>query len=155
VDTASLTDRAWPILRRVMSGHTWIYRATNGLIGRRFPGLPPSLLLDNVGAKTGVRHTTPLGYIEDGSDLVVVASKGGYPRNPAWYHNLRANPDTTVQIGGERREVHARVASPEERERLWPRVVAAYGGYGDYQKRTSREIPLVILEPRPASGGVG
>ena len=79
---------------------------------------------------------------------MIVASKGGHPHNPAWYHNLRATPDTTVQIGAERRAVHARVASPEERERLWPKAVATYAGYGNYQKRTDREIPLVILEPR-------
>jgi F420H(2)-dependent quinone reductase len=79
---------------------------------------------------------------------VLVASKGGHPRNPAWYHNLRAHPDTEVQIGSERRLVRARVATPEERKRLWPKAVATYGGYAGYQQRTRREIPLVILEPR-------
>jgi deazaflavin-dependent oxidoreductase (nitroreductase family) len=106
------------------------------------------LLLDHVGAKSGVKRTAPLLYIKDGSDVVIVASKGGYPKHPAWFHNLRANPDTTVQIGSERRPVRARVASPEEHERLWPRAVAAYGDYARYQERTDREIPLVILERR-------
>lgn len=106
------------------------------------------LLLDHVGARSGTRRTSPLLYVEDGEDLVVVASKGGYPKHPAWLHNLRANPDTTVQIGDERRAVHARVATPAERQRLWPEAVAAYGGYAEYQRRTEREIPLVILEPR-------
>ena len=87
-------------------------------------------------------------YVEDDCNVVIVASKGGHPRNSAWYHNLRANPDTTVQVGAERRAVHARLASPEERKRLWPEAVMTYGGYGNYQKRTDREIPLVILEPR-------
>jgi F420H(2)-dependent quinone reductase len=137
----------------MMGFHTVIYRATNGLIGHRFPGSPSFLLLDHVGAKTGIKRTSPLTYIEDGPDLVIVASKGGHPRNPGWYHNLRANPDTTVQIGSERRPVHARVAEPEERERLWPMAVAAYGGYAGYQERTERQIPLVILEPRSSSGG--
>ena len=77
-----------------------------------------------------------------------MASKGGHPRHPAWYHNLRANPETTVQVGSERRAVRARDATPTERERLWPMAVAAYSGYRDYQERTDREIPLVILEPR-------
>ena len=81
-------------------------------------------------------------------DLVLVASKGGYPKNPAWFHNLKAHPDTVVQVGREKRPVHARVATPEERERLWPRVVDNYSGYAEYQKRTDRQIPLVILEPR-------
>jgi deazaflavin-dependent oxidoreductase (nitroreductase family) len=107
------------------------------------------LLLDHVGAKSGTKRTSPLLYIEDGEDLVIVASKGGYPKHPAWYHNLTANPDTTVQVGGEKRPVHARTASAGERERLWPEVVASYHGYADYQKRSKgREIPLVILEPR-------
>jgi len=126
----------------------YLYRATHGLIGHRVPGLPPMLLLDHVGAKSGVKRTAPLLYIRDRDDVVIVASKGGFPKHPAWFHNLRANPDTTVQIGSERRPVHARVASPEERERLWPEVVSAYRDYARYQERTDREIPLVILERR-------
>src|SRR3954471_2567867 len=145
-----LADRAWPVLRRMMGAHELVYLATHGLIGHRFPGFPPVLLLDHVGAKSGIRRTTPLAYIEDGDDVVLVASKGGHPRNPAWFHNLRANPDTTVQIGSERRAVHARVAGPDERARLWPKAVAAYSGYREYQDRTGREIPLVILERRTA-----
>jgi deazaflavin-dependent oxidoreductase (nitroreductase family) len=101
-----------------------------------------------VGAKSGVKRTAPLLYIRDGDDVVIVASKGGFPKHPAWFHNLRANPDTTVQIGSERRPVRARVATPEERERLWPEAVAAYRDYARYQQRTDREIPLVILERR-------
>jgi F420H(2)-dependent quinone reductase len=143
-----LADRSWPVLRRLMGVHTLAYRATNGLIGHHIPGLAPILLLDHVGAKSGVKRTSPLLYIPDGDDLVIVASKGGYPRHPAWFHNLRANPDTTVQVGSERRPVHARVATPEERARLWPHVVDAYSGYAEYQGRTGREIPLVILERR-------
>jgi F420H(2)-dependent quinone reductase len=107
------------------------------------------LLLDHVGAKSGTKRTSPLLYVPDGEDVVIVASKGGYPKHPAWYHNLMANPDTTVQVGRERRPVHARVAKAEERERLWPRAVKSYHGYADYQVRSKgREIPLVILEPR-------
>jgi deazaflavin-dependent oxidoreductase (nitroreductase family) len=107
------------------------------------------LLLDHVGAKSGVRRTSPLLYVRDGEDLVIVASKGGFPRHPAWYHNLVANPDTTVQVGSEHLPVHARVAKPEERDRLWKMAVDAYGGYRDYAARSKgREIPLVVLEPR-------
>jgi deazaflavin-dependent oxidoreductase (nitroreductase family) len=143
-----LADRSWPILRRLMAGHTVIYRATGGLIGHRFPGTPPMLLLDHVGAKSAVKRTTPLVYVEDDPNVIVVASKGGHPRHPAWYHNLLANPDTEVQIGRARRAVHARVATAEERDRLWPKAVATYAGYEGYKQRTEREIPLVILEPR-------
>jgi F420H(2)-dependent quinone reductase len=107
------------------------------------------LLLDHVGAKSGTKRTTPLLYIPDGDDLVIVASKGGFPKNPAWLYNLKANPETTVQVRDERRAVRARVATPEERERLWSKAVRAYGGYEDYAARSKgREIPLVVLEPR-------
>jgi deazaflavin-dependent oxidoreductase (nitroreductase family) len=106
------------------------------------------LLLDHIGAKSAIKRTTPLVYVEDDPDVVIVASKGGHPRHPAWYHNLRANPDTTVQIGAARRGVRASVATPEEHKRLWPKVVATYAGYRGYQQRTDREIPLVILKPR-------
>jgi deazaflavin-dependent oxidoreductase (nitroreductase family) len=127
--------------------HTLSYRLTGGLVGQHVPGLPPMLLLDHAGAKSGKKRTTPLVYIRDGEDIVIVASKGGSRRNPAWFHNLRANPETTVQVGSRRLPVTARIATADERARLWPKVVAAYRGYESYQERTEREIPLVILEP--------
>lgn len=151
-----LADRTWPITRRLMGVHTVLYRASRGTIGHRFPGTPPMLLLDHVGAKSAVRRTSPLVYVEDGEDVVLVASKGGFPRNPAWFHNLRSNPETTVQIGAERRPVRARVASEAERGRLWNKAVETYGGYRGYQERTERQIPLVVLEPRtPAAEDEG
>jgi deazaflavin-dependent oxidoreductase (nitroreductase family) len=148
LDPLGLADRTWPILRRVMGFHTVAYRATGGLVGHRFPGGPPMLLLDHVGARSGIERTSPLVYVEDGDDLVLVASKGGYPKHPAWFHNLRAHPEARVQVGSQRRAVRARVAGPEERARLWPKAVGVYSGYAEYQERTDREIPLVILEPR-------
>jgi F420H(2)-dependent quinone reductase len=148
MDYLRLADRSWPVLTRLMGGHAAVYRATNGVIGHRFPGSPPVLLVDHVGARSGKRRTSPLVYALDGENVILVASKGGYPKNPAWFHNLMANPDTRIQIGSSRRDVHARVADPAERERLWPKVVDVYAGYEDYQRRTDREIPLVILEPR-------
>jgi deazaflavin-dependent oxidoreductase (nitroreductase family) len=144
----NVVDRIWPVLRRVMGGHTAVYRATNGVIGHRFPGAPPMLLLDHVGAKSGTRRTSPLVYVRDGDKLVLVASKGGNPKNPAWFHNLKANPETRVQVGSDKIDVRARVASDAERKRLWPKAVKTYGGYKEYQERTERKIPLVILEPR-------
>ena len=143
-----LADRSWPLLRRLMGGHTALYRVTNGLIGHRTPGLPPALLLDHVGARSGTHRTSPLVYGRDSANFVLVASKGGYPKNPAWFHNLLAHPDTAVQVGSRRLDVQARVATSEERARLWALMVGVYGGYADYQRRTEREIPLVILEPR-------
>jgi deazaflavin-dependent oxidoreductase (nitroreductase family) len=148
MDFMRTVDRSWPVLRRLMGGHATVYRLTNGLVGHRFPGSPPMLLLDHVGAKSGQKRTAPLVYVKDGDDIVLVASKGGNPKNPAWFHNLKANPETTVQIGSEKRPVRARVANDEERKRLWPKAVATYGGYAGYQKRTDRKIPLVVLERR-------
>jgi deazaflavin-dependent oxidoreductase (nitroreductase family) len=148
MDLLKLADRSWPVLGRLMDGHKLIYRATNGLIGHRIPGFPPMLLLDHVGARSGRPRTSPLAYVRDGDAYVVIASKGGNPRNPGWFHNLRANPDTTIQVGSRRLAVRARVATPEERERLWPRAVDVWGPYESYQRRTRRQIPLVILEAR-------
>jgi len=148
MDYLNWVERNWSLLGKAMQGHTLVYRATGGLVGHRFPGAPPMLLVDHVGARSGTRRTSPLVYTRDGENLVLVASKGGYPKNPAWFYNLKANPDTTIQIGSKHRPVHARVADPQERERLWPKVLKVYGGYEDYQRRTEREIPLVILEPR-------
>jgi F420H(2)-dependent quinone reductase len=141
-------ERNWRLLGRLTQGHTAVYRVTGGRIGHRAPGAPPMLLLDHVGAKSGAKRTSPLVYVRDGEDVVLVASKGGYPKNPGWFYNLKANPDTEVQVGSQHRPVHARIANPEERKRLWPMALKTYGGYADYQKRTEREIPLVILEPR-------
>ena len=141
-------DSSWPVLRRLMGLHTIAYRATRGVIGHRVPGVPPMLLLDHVGAKSGTKRTSPLVYTPDGSDIVLVASKGGNPKNPAWYHNLKANPETTVQVGAAKKPVRAHEATDEERKRLWPKVVDNYSGYAGYQKRTERKIPLIVLEPR-------
>jgi deazaflavin-dependent oxidoreductase (nitroreductase family) len=143
-----LVDRLWPLLRRVARVHTAVYRATDGRFGAWLPGVPQMLLLDHIGARTGALRTTPLAYAVDGPDLVLVASKGGHPQHPAWYHNLLAHPETEVQVGRERRPVRARVARPEERERLWRLATAVYPGFDDYQARTRRQIPVVVLEPR-------
>lgn len=148
MDYMRAADRMWPVLNRLMGAHTALYRASGGHLGHRVPGLPPFLLLDHVGARSGTRRTSPLVYVRDGEDIVIVASKGGHPRHPAWYHNLRADPETTVRIGTEVRPVRARVARADERDRLWGKAVKTYGGYRGYQERTDREIPLVVLEPR-------
>jgi F420H(2)-dependent quinone reductase len=144
-----LVDRSWPVLNRLMGVHTWVYRASGGRVGHNLPGVgAPMLLLDHVGAKSGTRRTSPLLYVEHGGDVAIIGSKGGNPKHPAWFHNLKANPDTTVQIGTEKRKVRARVANETEREQLWRKAVAAYSGYRGYQERTNRKIPIVILERR-------
>jgi deazaflavin-dependent oxidoreductase (nitroreductase family) len=148
MDIMSVADRSWPLLQRLAGAHAWLYRTSGGRVGHNLPGLPPMLLLDHVGARSGTRRTTPLVYVADGEDVVIVASKGGYSSHPAWYHNLLANPETFVQIGPERRAVRARAAEPAERERLWPMAERTYSGYRGYRARAGRDIPLVVLEPR-------
>ncbi|QSR28176.1 nitroreductase [Nocardioides aromaticivorans] len=132
-----------------------VYRLTNGRIGAKWRigagwrKPVPVLLLDHVGRRSGTRFTTPLLYLADGEDLVVVASQGGLPKNPQWFHNLVASPDTTVAVPRERsRAVRARVAAPDERAALWPRLVDLYADFDNYQAWTDREIPVVVLEPR-------
>jgi len=133
-----------------MGLHTALYRASGGRLGHTVPGLRVRmLLLDHVGAKSGKKRTSPLLYVGDGDNVAVIASKGGFPKNPAWFYNLKANPNTTVQVGRERRKVHARVATPEERERIWAKAVRVYPDYESYAARSKgREIPVVVLEPR-------
>ncbi|HEX5713469.1 MAG TPA: nitroreductase family deazaflavin-dependent oxidoreductase [Solirubrobacterales bacterium] len=143
-------DKIWPATRRFMGLHTLLYQRTGGRLGHTIPGVPGKmLLLDHVGAKSGTKRTSPLLYVKDGENIVIVASKGGFPKHPAWYHNLMANPDITVQVMGEHLPVHARVATDEEYPRLWDLAVAGYGGYKDYAARSKgRKIPLVVLQPR-------
>jgi deazaflavin-dependent oxidoreductase (nitroreductase family) len=125
------------------------YRLTGGRIGRTFRG-SPVLLVDHVGRKTGKKRTSPLIYGKDGDDLIIVASYGGAKRDPVWWPNLKAHPNTTVNVLGEKRRVVARQATPEEKARLWPMMVAIYAPYEEYQQRTERDIPVVILEREPA-----
>ena len=106
------------------------------------------LLLDNVGAVSGRRRTAPLLYVREGDAYVIVASNGGSRRHPAWLHNLRAHPETTVQVGSRTIEVTAREATAGERGPLWAKALKAWPGYAGYARRAGREIPLVILEPQ-------
>ena len=135
--------RGW---HRFTQAHVRAYRVSRGRIGRSFRGAPV-LLLDHVGRKSGRHMTSPLIYGEDGANLIIVASFGGAPRDPAWWPNLKANPETTVNVYGDVRRVRARRASAEEKARIWPKMVAVYAPYEDYQRRTDRDIPVVILEP--------
>lgn len=132
---------------RFTSFHGAVYKLSRGRIGGTSYGAP-IVLVDSVGRKSGKRRTHPLICSEDGDNLVVIASKGGIDRHPAWYLNLRANPETNANWRGEKRAVRAREAEGTERERLWERMVALYRPYAAYQRRTERRIPVVVLEPR-------
>lgn len=134
------------MMRFVSSLHVMIHRASGGRIGGTLVGAPV-LLLTTIGRKTGKQRTTPLIYLRDGNNIVIVASKGGSPKDPVWWLNLKAAPTTTVQVGRAAIPVRAHQADAEERARLWPLLTKLYGGYADYQRRTEREIPVVVLEP--------
>ena len=143
----SLTD----IGGKVMSqSHRAILRLSGGrVLGTAF-GMPV-VELRTVGRKTGqVRSTMLTSPVHDENRVVLVASKGGDDRHPQWYRNLNADPDVEIVMGGQTRRLRARTATVAEKAELWPRIVAAYKGYGGYQQRTERDIPVVICEPRPS-----
>jgi deazaflavin-dependent oxidoreductase (nitroreductase family) len=135
-----------PLLRL----HDAIYKGTDGRIGHRIPGMPPSLLLHTIGAKTGKPRTTSLTYARDGDNYLIVASKGGDPRSPGWYHNLKAIPNTEINVGPKRFAVTAKPVLPDDPDyaRLWEIVNKNNGNrYEAYQRRTSRPIPVIVLTP--------
>ena len=121
------------------------FRANAGKVGAPFEGAP-MVLLTSKGAKSGRPHTTPLVYLEDAGRIYVFGSMGGAPKHPAWYHNLVANPDATVEVGTESYAVKAVVTSGEERDRLFGKQASLLPQFGEYQKRTTRTIPVVALE---------
>lgn len=132
-----------------------VFRLTNGRIGSMwrvgagFRKPVPVLLLEHRGRKSGKVFTAPLLYLENGAELVVVASQGGLPKNPQWYANLVAHPDTVVHLPKEKgRRVRARVATDEERAELWPRLVELYADFAKYAAWADRKIPVLVLEPR-------
>jgi deazaflavin-dependent oxidoreductase (nitroreductase family) len=142
---ASAQPRAWQALQ---ASHLAIFRGSGRRLGTERGGLR-FLILHHFGARTGVERITPLVYVADGDNLAIIASKGGDRRHPAWFHNLKASPDVRVELRGEVRNVRARVASGEERERLWKKATKAWPEYDNYQARAPhREIPVVVLEPR-------
>ena len=148
--------RLAPNLPDWMVQHANAYLSSGGAEGHLYqanrPGQPgltvPSLLLTTTGRKSGERFIFPLFYGETGSgSYIVVASKGGAPQHPGWYHNLAANPDVEVQVGTAKFKARARTASGDERARLWQKALEFWPPYADYQQRTQREIPVVVLDP--------
>jgi len=137
-------------MRFITGVHEFWYRATNGLVGGNLLGARV-LLLTTTGRKSGKRHTTPLTYLEDGENLVIIASNGGADTDPNWWSNLKANPQSLVQVGAQHKELLAEAATGAERERLWSAVTARYPVYRRYAVATKREIPVVILRPKVAA----
>jgi len=125
--------------------HVDRYVATDGEDGHEWEGTQ-TLLLTTTGRRSGEQRVQPLIYGTSGDDYLVVASKGGAPQHPAWYLNLEANPEVEVQVKGEKFKAHARTADPDEKARLWPIMTKEWPSYDDYQQKTDRDIPVVVLE---------
>ena len=121
------------------------FRANGGKVGKPFEGMP-MILVTMKGAKSGKAYTMPLVYSKDGDRFVIIASMAGAPNNPDWYHNIKANPEVTLEIGTERFQAKATITSGEERERLFNAQAAIMPIFNDYRKKTSREIPVIALE---------
>jgi deazaflavin-dependent oxidoreductase (nitroreductase family) len=128
--------------------NTWIYRISGGRFAGRFPGGAPVLLLTTIGRKSAQPKTAPLLYLQDGDTYVIVASKGGMSQHPLWFKNLEANPRVEIEVGSRKMHATARRATSAEKAALWPKLVSMYSSYADYQARTTRDIPVVILTPR-------
>ncbi|MCZ1003019.1 nitroreductase family deazaflavin-dependent oxidoreductase [Streptomyces mirabilis] len=143
------------IIKLVSRLNVAAYRATGGRIGGKwrigsaFPRGVPVCLVTTRGRKSGLPRTLPLLFLRDGDRVVLVASQGGLPKNPLWYRNLQADPQVTVQIRSSVRRMLAGTAEPAERAVLWPRLVAMYADFDQYQAWTDRQIPVVICEPAP------
>jgi deazaflavin-dependent oxidoreductase (nitroreductase family) len=142
-------ERFGTIAVRIMSAiNTALFKASGGRIGNKFMRGAPVCLVTTTGARSRKLRTTPLIYLADGDDVVIVASKGGMSHHPAWYHNLAKHPEARVQIGSTVTNRVARRASDAEKAALWPRLCEIYPDYADYQARTERNIPVMILSPR-------
>jgi deazaflavin-dependent oxidoreductase (nitroreductase family) len=136
------------LLRWITAAHRTMYRASGGRLGATARGLP-TLLLTTTGRRSGQSHTVPLPFLPDGDRMVVVASYAANPKHPAWYLNLVAAPQVTVQYRGRTQAMQADTATGERRESLWTRIEREAPWYVEYQSRTDREIPLVVLTPAP------
>lgn len=145
--TAEDLRRAKPFIKLMSRVNTWVFRASGGRLGAKFIRGAPVGLLTTTGRKSGAARTTPLIYLGDGERIVLVASQGGLPRNPLWYENLAARPEVSFRTPRGERRYRARTADPAEKAALWPHLVAIYRDYDDYQRRTERDIPVVVLDP--------
>jgi deazaflavin-dependent oxidoreductase (nitroreductase family) len=132
--------------KRTSDLHIWLYRRSGGLLGGKV-GKLPILLLTTTGRKSGQQRTIPLSYLTDGPNYVVIGSNSGREKPPLWYLNLQSNPEATIQVKNSVKKVVAREATPEEHERLWAELISKARQYANYQRTTSRRIPVVILEP--------
>ncbi|HEX9332799.1 MAG TPA: nitroreductase family deazaflavin-dependent oxidoreductase [Anaerolineales bacterium] len=134
------------IFRFFMAIYVFLYRLTGGKFGNQVQGLPV-LLLTTIGRRTGKKRITPLGYLEHDGSYVITATNAGFDTHPAWFHNLKSHPQVALQIGDKQLTAIAELADPTLRQQLWAKFVERAPGYGAYEKRTTREIPIVLLRP--------
>lgn len=139
---------AKPLIRVMSALNTWSYKLTKGRVGGKLRGGAPVCLVTTIGRRSGEPRTKPLLYLEDGDDVVLVASMGGMSKHPVWYLNMEKSPDVEIQIGSRKRKLRARRATDAEKAALWPKLTAMYRDYDDYQARTDRNIPVMICSPR-------
>ncbi|MDT5209105.1 MAG: hypothetical protein QOF67_1520 [Mycobacterium sp.] len=141
------------LIKYFARAHIWVYRRTNGRLGAKLLWFPAALIT-TTGSRTGQPRTTATLYLSDGDRVVLPASFGGRSHHPAWYRNLKANPNVTVQIRGDHRRLAARDATDEERDSYWPRLIRIYPPYKGYREATDRPIPLVVCEPVRQNGAI-
>ena len=134
------------LVRAFTRVNVWLYQLSGGRLMNRYAG-DPICLVTMTGAKSGKQRIVPLMYVPHDDKVILVASLAGAPQNPFWYHNLRAHPDIEVEYDGQRRKLRARIADSAEKAELWPICVQHYASFEDYQKRTTRDIPIFICEP--------
>jgi deazaflavin-dependent oxidoreductase (nitroreductase family) len=152
--TAKTRFGGWIALNVANKVDPFLMRASRGLL--KVPSGTPTTLLTHTGAKSGQKRTTPLVYFTDGGNVVLIASQTGKPKHPAWFHNVKANPEVALWAGGRGGAYRAREAEGEERERLWRLATKLYPGYDDYQRKADvagRRIPVVVCEPSDREGG--
>lgn len=149
-DVTAIPPAAVPFLKKAMALmtriHVWAYVTSQGRVGRTFAGAPCCMVV-MTGAKSGKKRMIPLIHIPDGEEIILIASQGGMDRNPAWYYNLKANPDIEVIADGTTRKMVARQANDAEKAERWPIALSVYKDFDEYQARTDRDIPLFICSP--------
>ncbi len=145
----------WKVFQKAAEANVRLYRLSKGRLGNKLPGYDaPIILVHHVGAKTGKHRVSPVLGLKDGERWIIVASKGGTDKHPGWLYNLKANPETEIEVP-ERLPVTARVVDEAEREQLWPQLTEIYPPFDDYQENTDRQIQVIALEPRRAERAKG
>lgn len=150
-DVDEIPQKWVPLVRKIMKAYTrfnvWVYKKTNGKLMKNFPGGFPICIVGMKGAKSGVRREVALIHLPDGENKYLVASQGGMEKHPVWYYNIKANPDIDIMVRGVTTHMRARQLTPDEKREAWPKLLALYPDFDEYQARTDRDIPVFLCEP--------